>query len=88
MVSCLTETSVILMVLLCFASALRLREPEADLDDEDIDFVVPPPLRFHKRFPMMGEFGDGAMWSPMGEREVARRSAHFAWRPHSRFGRR
>ena len=62
------------------------------VSDEDIDFLpaLPPPYyRLAKRYPLLGDLNEAVMMrDPFADNEVSRRSTQFAWRPHSRFGKR
>ncbi|VDO09701.1 unnamed protein product [Rodentolepis nana] len=75
-----------------FVNSFRVSglEPKRlDVGDMDIDFI-PYLYRLYKRIPLQPELAEAMIPEGplMTESEVDRRSPQFAWRPHSRYGRR
>lgn len=57
--------------------------------EDDIDFPLPSRYRVVKRYPLLSDIDEEMMMgNPYWGKEISRRSPQFAWRPHSRFGRR
>nr|CDS30803.1 neuropeptide [Hymenolepis microstoma] len=81
-----------LLFFVYFVNSFRVSslEPKRPfIGDEDIDFI-PYPYRLYKRISLQPELAEGVIQEDplMTESEVYRRSPQFAWRPHSRYGRR
>ncbi|VDK39567.1 unnamed protein product [Taenia asiatica] len=94
-------TCISLLTLFYFASSLRLHDLEGPVEptvssamligepEDDIDFPLPSRYRLAKRYPHLSNFDEEmVIGNPYWGKEISRRSPQFAWRPHSRFGRR
>ncbi|KAH9279522.1 hypothetical protein ECG_08011 [Echinococcus granulosus] len=93
-------TFISLLTLFYFASSLRLHDYDGEAEpavsaatpvgeaEDDID-SLPPRYRVAKRYPLLSDLDEEMMIeNPYWAKEISRRSPQFAWRPHSRFGRR
>uniref|UniRef100_A0A0R3SLA0 Pro-melanin concentrating hormone n=1 Tax=Hymenolepis diminuta TaxID=6216 RepID=A0A0R3SLA0_HYMDI len=75
-----------------FVNSFRVNslEPQRHhISDVDID-LTPYPYRLYKRILLEPELAEETMQEDpvVAENEFDRRSPQFAWRPHSRYGRR
>ncbi|KAL5105797.1 hypothetical protein TcWFU_005187 [Taenia crassiceps] len=94
-------TCISILTLFYFVNSLRLHDLEGPADpavssalpvgepEDDTDFPLPSRYRLAKRYPLLSDFDEEMMiGNPYWAKEISRRSPQFAWRPHSRFGRR
>ncbi|VDM24990.1 unnamed protein product [Hydatigera taeniaeformis] len=100
-VKIMRATCISLLTLFYFASSLRLHGLDGPVDpavsstmavgesEDDTDLLLPSRYRLAKRYPLLSDYDeDMILGNPYLAREISRRSPQFAWRPHSRFGRR